>query len=93
MNSMVAGFLLHLPAVPRRRSGRGARGGSDIRGDADRSGSLFFEDAVTVIHQGSRGCLRAMNNLAVSALIATYAGYKSIVDQEAAQSVVTENSE
>ncbi|MEC5193485.1 hypothetical protein RCH17_003798 [Arthrobacter sp. MP_M7] len=34
-----------------------------------------------------------MNNLAVSALIATYAAGKAIVDLSAAQSAITENSE
>jgi type II secretory pathway predicted ATPase ExeA len=60
---------------------------------AGRSDPLFSDDAVTAIHQASRGYPRAVNNLAVSALIATYAADKSIVDQAAAQSAITENSE
>ncbi|GAA3322634.1 ExeA family protein [Paeniglutamicibacter sulfureus] len=62
-------------------------------GFAGRSDTLFSEDAVTAIHQASRGYPRAVNNLAVAALIATYAGNKTIVDQAAAQSAITENSE
>lgn len=60
---------------------------------AGRSDTLFTDDAITAIHQGSRGHPRAVNNLAVSALIATYAADKAIVDLTAAQSAITENSE
>lgn len=60
---------------------------------AGRSDPLFSDDAVTAIHQASRGYPRAVNNLAVSALIATYAADKSIVDLTAAQAAITENSE
>lgn len=60
---------------------------------AGRSDTLFSDDAVAAIHQSSRGHPRAVNNLAVSALIATYAADKAIVDQTAAQSAITENSE
>ena len=55
--------------------------------------TLFSDDATTAIHQASRGYPRAINNLAVSALIATYAADKSIVDLSAAQSAITENTE
>ena len=58
-----------------------------------RSDTLFSDDAVTAIHQATRGYPRAVNNLAVSALIATYAADKAIVDLGAAQSAITENSE
>lgn len=60
---------------------------------AGRSDALFSDDAIAAIHQASRGYPRAVNNLAVSALIATYAANKTIVDQGAAQSAITENSE
>jgi len=60
---------------------------------AGRSDTLFSDDAVTAIHQGSRGYPRSVNNLAVSSLIATYASGKAIVDLSAAQSAITENSE
>ena len=60
---------------------------------AGRSDPLFSDDAITAIHQAARGYPRAVNNLAVAALIATYAAGKSIVDQTAAQSAITENSE
>lgn len=60
---------------------------------AGRTDTLFSEDAITIIHQASRGYPRAINNLTISALIATYSENKTIVDQTAAQSAVTENSE
>lgn len=60
---------------------------------AGRSDPLFSDDAIHAIHQASRGYPRAVNNLAVAVLIATYAADKSIVDLAAAQSAITENSE
>ena len=60
---------------------------------AGRSDTLFSDDAVAAIHHASRGYPRAVNNHAVSALIATYAADKTIVDLAAAQSAITENSE
>ncbi len=60
---------------------------------AGRSDPLFSDDAIGAIHQASRGYPRAVNNLAIAALIATYAADKTIVDQSAAQSAITENSE
>jgi type II secretory pathway predicted ATPase ExeA len=60
---------------------------------AGRSDTLFSDDATTAIHQASRGHPRAVNNLAVGALIATYAANKTIVDQAAAQSAITDNTE
>ena len=60
---------------------------------AGRSDTLFSDDAITAIHQASRGYPRAVNNLAVSSLIATYAADKAIGDLSATQSAITENSE
>ena len=60
---------------------------------AGRSDPLFSDDAITAIHQASRGYPRAVNNLAVASLIATYAADKAIVDLSAAQSAITEHSE
>ena len=57
---------------------------------AGRSDPLFSDDA---IHLAARGYPRAVNNLAVAALIATYAASKAIIDLAAAQSAITENSE
>lgn len=60
---------------------------------AGRSDPLFSDDATLAIHQAARGYPRAINNLAVAALIATYAADKAIVDLSAAQSAIAENNE
>jgi len=57
---------------------------------AGRSDPLFSDDALALIHQTSRGIPRAINNLAVQALIATYADGKGIVDESAAKAAITE---
>jgi type II secretory pathway predicted ATPase ExeA len=57
---------------------------------AGRSDPLFSDDAIALIHHTSRGIPRAINNLAVQALIATYADNKGIVDASAAKAAVTE---
>lgn len=55
-----------------------------------RSDQLFSDDAAALIHQTSRGLPRAVNNLALQALVATYATNKTIVDESAARAAVTE---
>ena len=57
---------------------------------AGRSDPLFTEDATTLIHQTSRGLPRAINNLALQALVATYATNKTIVDDAATRTAVAE---
>ncbi|MFQ5517322.1 MAG: ExeA family protein [Acidimicrobiia bacterium] len=57
---------------------------------AGRSDTLFSDDAITLIHQTSRGLPRAVNNLAVQALIAAYATDHSIVDESSTRAAVTE---
>ena len=57
---------------------------------AGRSDTLFSDDAITLIHQVSRGLPRAVNNLAIQALIAAYSTDKSIVDESSTQAAVTE---
>ena len=57
---------------------------------AGRSDPLFSDDATALIHQTSRGLPRAVNNLAVQALVAAYAANKAIVDESAARAAVTE---
>ncbi|MGH3502018.1 MAG: ExeA family protein, partial [Nocardioidaceae bacterium] len=59
-------------------------------GLAGRSDTLFSDDAISLIHQVSRGLPRAVNNLAVQALVAAYAENKTIVDENAARAAVTE---
>jgi type II secretory pathway predicted ATPase ExeA len=57
---------------------------------AGRSDTLFSDDAIARIHKASRGLPRAVNNLAIQALIAAYAADASIVDDTAARAAVTE---
>ena len=57
---------------------------------AGRSDTLFSDDAVALIHQVSRGLPRAVNNLAIQALVAAYATNKTIVDESSARAAVTE---
>jgi type II secretory pathway predicted ATPase ExeA len=57
-----------------------------------RSDPLFSDDAVAVIHHAARGLPRAVNNLALQALVATFAADKGIVDQTAAKMAVVEVS-
>lgn len=57
---------------------------------AGRSDTLFSDDAIALVHQVSRGLPRAVNNLAVQALIAAFASNKSIVDESSARAAVTE---
>jgi type II secretory pathway predicted ATPase ExeA len=57
---------------------------------AGRSDTLFSDDALGLIHQVSRGLPRAVNNLAIQALVAAYAGKKTIVDESSARAAVAE---
>jgi type II secretory pathway predicted ATPase ExeA len=57
---------------------------------AGRNDQLFSDDAATLIHQTSRGLPRAVNNLGLQALVATYAANKTIVDESAARAAVAE---
>ena len=55
-----------------------------------RSDTLFSDDAIALIHQVSRGLPRAVNNLAVQALVAAFAADKTIVDENSARAAVAE---
>ena len=57
---------------------------------AGRNDTMFSDDAIALIHQVARGLPRAVNNLAVQALVAAYAAHKSIVDEASARAAVTE---
>ena len=57
---------------------------------AGRSDTLFSDDATALIHQTSRGYPRAINNLAIQALLAAFAAGKTIVDESSARAAVTE---
>ena len=57
---------------------------------AGRTDTLFSDDATARIHKASRGLPRAVNNLAIQALIAAYAANAAIVDDKAARAAITE---
>ncbi|WP_406177415.1 ExeA family protein [Streptomyces sp. NBC_00996] len=57
---------------------------------AGRPDQLFTEDALTLIHTTSRGYPRAVNNLALQALVAAFATGKNLVDEAAARASVSE---
>lgn len=66
----------------------GEETGSYLRhhiGLAGRSDTLFSDDAAALIHQTLRGYPRAVNNLAVQALVAAFAADKAIVLRSAAE--------
>jgi type II secretory pathway predicted ATPase ExeA len=54
------------------------------------SDTLFTDDAVTLIHDTSRGYPRAVSNLAVQSLLSAYADSKAIVDETSARAAVAE---
>jgi type II secretory pathway predicted ATPase ExeA len=57
---------------------------------AGRSDTIFSDDAIELVHTTSRGLPRAVNNLALQALIAAYTDRKAIVDQSSARTAVNE---
>jgi type II secretory pathway predicted ATPase ExeA len=59
-------------------------------GLAGRTDTLFSDDATALIHQTSRGYPRAVNNLAVQALVAAFSADKTIVDESAVRIAVAE---
>jgi type II secretory pathway predicted ATPase ExeA len=59
-------------------------------GLAGRSDTLFSDDAAALIHQTSRGYPRAVNNLALQALVAAFAADKAIVDESSTRTAIAE---
>ncbi len=57
---------------------------------AGRSDPLFSDDAVALIHQTARGYPRAVNNVALQALVAAFAADKAIVDESSTRAAVAE---
>ena len=60
---------------------------------AGRGDALFSDDAAAFIHHTARGYPRAVNRLAVAALLATYATHKTIADEAAARTAAAEVSD
>ena len=59
---------------------------------AGRSDTLFSDDAVRAIHGHARGLPRAINRLAITALLAAYAAGKTIVDESSARTAISEEA-
>jgi hypothetical protein len=55
-----------------------------------RTDTLFSTDAITLIHNASRGYPRTVNNLAVNTLTAAFARNNPIVDEKAARTAISE---
>lgn len=89
-----------LAALDQRISVRYALAGMNANETADylahhlklsgRTDTLFSADAITLIHNASRGYPRAVNNLAVNALTAAFARDSTIVDEKAARIAISE---
>jgi len=59
---------------------------------AGRSDTLFSDDAVRAIHAHARGLPRAINRLAITALLAACATGKTIVDESSARTAINEEA-
>ncbi len=59
---------------------------------AGRSDTLFSDDAVRAIHGHARGLPRAINRLAVTALLAACAAGKTIADESSARTAISEEA-
>ena len=57
---------------------------------AGRADPLFSDDAITLIHDTSRGYPRTINNVALHALLAAFADGKAIVDESSARTAIAE---
>jgi hypothetical protein len=57
---------------------------------AGRADTLFSDDALSLIHQDSRGPPRAANNLGVQTLVAAFTDNKAMVDVSPTRAAVTE---
>jgi type II secretory pathway predicted ATPase ExeA len=57
---------------------------------AGRADTLFTTDAITLIHNASRGHPRAVNNLAIHALTAAFTANQALVDEKATRAAITE---
>src|SRR5713101_129018 len=59
---------------------------------AGRTDTLFSDDAARAIHAHARGMPRAINRLAITALLAAYTTGKTIVDESSARTAITEDT-
>ena len=59
---------------------------------AGRTDTMFSDDAARAIHVHARGMPRAINRLAITALLAAYTTSKTIVDESSARTAITEEA-
>jgi type II secretory pathway predicted ATPase ExeA len=59
---------------------------------AGRTDTLFSDDAVRAIHAHARGMPRAINRLAITALLAAYTAGKTIADESSARTAIAEET-
>ena len=59
---------------------------------AGRTDTLFSDDAVRAIHAHARGMPRAINRLAINALLAAYTASKTIADESSARTAIAEET-
>jgi type II secretory pathway predicted ATPase ExeA len=76
-----------LPGMTEQESAEYVRHHIELAGRKD---NLFSDDALELLHRSSRGIPRQLNNISSQALIACFAGQKSIVDLTCAQAAVAE---
>lgn len=57
---------------------------------AGRSDTIFTDDAAALIHQTSRGYPRAVNNLALQALIAAFLDNKTLIEESCTRTAIAE---
>jgi type II secretory pathway predicted ATPase ExeA len=81
------GLRYAMPPMSEQETGSYLRHHSALAGRKD---TLFSDDAVALIHPTSRGYPRAVNNLALQALVAAFAADKAIVDESSTRTAVAE---
>jgi type II secretory pathway predicted ATPase ExeA len=81
------GLRYAMPPMTSEETGGYLRHHLELAGRAD---TLFSDDAIALVHQTSRGYPRAVNNLALQALIAAFVENKTIVDEKATRTAVAE---
>jgi type II secretory pathway predicted ATPase ExeA len=82
----------HMNGMTPTETGSYIRHHLDLAGRPGNStGDLFSDDAITLIHDCSRGKPRTINTLATNALIAAAATSKKIVDESSARTAVSEH--
>jgi type II secretory pathway predicted ATPase ExeA len=70
----------------------GRRSAAKLSLNQSRGAPLFSDDAVRAIHAHARGLPRAINRLAITALLAACAAGKTIIDESSARAAISEEA-